>query len=387
MRVVYISSSAVPSRTANSIQVMKMCQALAQKGYEVQLLAPKWRTQMDFRETDLWHHYGIKTPFPIRWLPWPYGRYGSHLYAMLAVIYALFLRSSVVFTRHLPAAAIARFFRLPTVCELHQLPEGQATSLYIRCFLHYRGLRKVVVISHALKRDLIDTYPDLIEEDDIVVAHDGVDIERFKDVPDVSKARQKLGLPPDHFTAGYVGHFYPGKGIELVVNLARGFPRISFLIIGGEPNAVSTLKQQLKQAKIPNVFLYGFISNAELPIHLAACDALLLPVQRIVEGSSGSNIARWTSPMKLFEYMACGRLIIASDLPVLREVLNEENSLLCDPDDLNDWHQGLNKAMKDIVWRQALGQQARKDANRYAWTQRVDLCLQPVLQNLPNLDV
>jgi glycosyltransferase involved in cell wall biosynthesis len=154
--------------------------------------------------------------------------------------------------------------------------------------------------------------------------------------------------------------------------------------VGGEPDAVAAVKAELEGKRVKNVSLPGFVPNSELPLYLAACDVLLLPNQRKVSGSGGGDIARWMSPMKLFEYMACGRLIIASDLPVLREVLSEQNALLCDPEDLDAWEQGLERAVEDKAWRQRLGQQALRDARRYAWTRRVDVCLQPIVQNLPH---
>jgi glycosyltransferase involved in cell wall biosynthesis len=114
----------------------------------------------------------------------------------------------------------------------------------------------------------------------------------------------------------------------------------------------------------------GFVPNAELPLYQAACDALLLPYQRRVAASSGGDIAAYLSPMKLFEYLACGRAILASDLPVLGEVLNPANALILPGEDAQAWAQALLDLRADPVRRQALGEQARRDASAYTWERR-----------------
>ncbi len=101
---------------------------------------------------------------------------------------------------------------------------------------------------------------------------------------------------------------------------------ITFLIIGGEAGQISQLKSAVESRGLKNIYVLGFIPNAELPLYQAACDVLMMPYQGHVAASSGGDISRYLSPMKLFEYMACGRAILASDLPVLKEVLNAQNS-------------------------------------------------------------
>jgi glycosyltransferase involved in cell wall biosynthesis len=96
----------------------------------------------------------------------------------------------------------------------------------------------------------------------------------------------------------------------------------------------------------------------------------LLPYGRRVEASSGGDIAAFLSPMKLFEYLACGRAILASDLPVLGEVLNAANSLTLPGDDAPAWAAALGSLSADPARRQARGAQARRDAANYTWERR-----------------
>ncbi len=123
--------------------------------------------------------------------------------------------------------------------------------------------------------------------------------------------------------------------------MAECLPEVTFLLVGGDPEDVGRLQAQAKGLK--NVILTGFIPNVDLPLYQAACDVLLMPYQRQVAASSGGDIARYLSPMKLFEYLACGRAILCSDLPVLHEVLNPENAVLLPPDDTQAWVKSSGK--------------------------------------------
>jgi glycosyltransferase involved in cell wall biosynthesis len=97
-----------------------------------------------------------------------------------------------------------------------------------------------------------------------------------------------------------------------------------------------------------------------------------MPYQRKVAASSGGDIAKYLSPMKLFEYLACGRAILSSNLPVLREILNEKNAVLLSPDDLAAWVTTIQSLNSNPEKRAQLAAQARQDAQRYSWIDRAN---------------
>jgi glycosyltransferase involved in cell wall biosynthesis len=113
------------------------------------------------------------------------------------------------------------------------------------------------------------------------------------------------------------------------------------------------------------------VLNEQLPLYQAAADILLMPYGKEISISSGKgNSATISSPMKMFEYLATGRAIVASDLPVFREVLDESNAVFCAPDKPTDWEGALRGLLDNTERRQELGKQAREDAQRYSWTER-----------------
>ena len=139
--------------------------------------------------------------------------------------------------------------------------------------------------------------------------------------------------------------------------------------------AIERWRKRLWEADINNVQLLGFVPNDRLPLVHAACDAFLMPYARRISVSSGGDTARFASPMKVFEYFAAKRAIISSDLPVLREVLNESNALLVPPEDVDAWHNALQTLISDSTFRKKLAKQAGKDADKYSWRNRAQNAL------------
>ena len=128
----------------------------------------------------------------------------------------------------------------------------------------------------------------------------------------------------------------------------------------------------------------GFIHNAQLPLYQAAAEILLMPYGREIGISSGGgNSAQVSSPMKMFEYLATGRALIASDLPVFHEVLNDGNAVFCPPPDgehgtgkkASAWEGAILALLDNPQRRLALSKQARADAAPYSWTARAERIL------------
>jgi glycosyltransferase involved in cell wall biosynthesis len=109
----------------------------------------------------------------------------------------------------------------------------------------------------------------------------------------------------------------------------------------------------------------------ELPRYLAAADVLLMPYARSILGSSGdASSASVASPMKMFEYMAAGRAILTSDLPVIREVLDDSSAAFAPPEDAPAWTSALQSLLADPARRAALASTARREVEKYTWVAR-----------------
>ena len=394
MNIVCISASQVPSDAANSIQVMKACQSLAQLGHRLRLLVPEpagKKRPAHPTNQQLAAFYGLQTSFPVEWLPTE--RYmKKYDFCMSAARQARAYSADLVYVWPLQAAVFAARHQVPVMLEMHGPPEGKLGPLLFSLLLWLPTKKRILPITGALANILgefsldwrnalkqrpapglstLTIKPNL----SFTLSPNGVDLERFHGLPEPAQARTELGLP-DGFTAGYTGHLYPGRGMGLLVELARRFPRINFLWVGGKPEDVSGWKVKLQAENLSNVTLTGFVDNSRLPLYQAAADLLLMPYERSIAGSSGGDFASYASPMKMFEYMACKRAILSSDLPVIREVLNQNNALLLPPEDPDAWAAALQSCLDNPEKAQLLAGQAWQDVQQYTWLARARRALE-----------
>jgi O-antigen/teichoic acid export membrane protein/glycosyltransferase involved in cell wall biosynthesis len=381
-KIICISASQVPSSTANSIQVMKACGALAELGYEVRLLAPgksvtSWEELASF--------YGLQAPFEVEWLP-AIPALKRYDFSVSALRRAQALGADMLYTWLPQAAGLALFGKLPVLFELHGIPEGKLGPAVFRLFLRLRpvskrgvaGNKRLLPITQALVGILERDYRYRFSSCEVVVSPNGVDLGRYLGLPSPSEARCALGLP-DTLTVGYTGHLYAGRGLDLMVELARRMPQVNFIWVGGRPSDVESWRKYLEEEGIANISLLGFIENSRLPLYQAAAEILLMPYERQIAGSSGGNSADYCSPMKMFEYMACGRAIITSNLPVIREVLDDSTALFCPPEDIHAWEAALRSLIADNSLRERLANNAWQKVQEYSWTARETRALEGFL--------
>jgi glycosyltransferase involved in cell wall biosynthesis len=141
------------------------------------------------------------------------------------------------------------------------------------------------------------------------------------------------------------------------------------LLVGGPDEGVKELRRTWLRYKLPAARFHaaGQVAASEVPKYLAACDACLMPL------TWTQHFAYYASPLKLFEYMASGRAILATDLPSFREVLAEgENALFAPPSDPAALASALLRLSDDHKLTLRMGERNRKDAGRYTWAARAE---------------
>lgn len=372
MKIVAIAGSQIPSDTANSIQVMKACNALMQLGHDLTLIVPRYSTvHRSLSTVNLKSHYGIQEDFPIEWIASPSRR----LFTFQSVQRARALQPDLLYTWFPQSAVFGLLYRIPTVYEIHLQPTGALGPAWHRAFAALRGRKRLASITQALVDVLERRHNIRFKADEVVIAPNGVDLERFASLPDPVTARQTLNLPSAP-TVMCTGHLYAGRGADLFLALAKEILHARFVWVGGRPEDVNKWKQRADEHDIRNTVFTGFIPNQDLPLYQAAADILLMPYSRSIMGSSGTaDSASVASPMKMFEYMAAGRAIVTADLPVIREVLNEKNAVFCEPDEVGKWKVEIEGLLADELRRVELGKRAREDVQGYTWLARAERVL------------
>ena len=325
MKIAVITNSRIPSLTANSIQAMKVTQALMQLGHEIRMYAPA-ETEPASPEL-LMTHYGLRLAPRLELLPSErhFKRLDFIFHAQRA---AKKFGADLIYTWLPQSAVMGLWSGYPVVLEMHADVAGKMGAWWLRQFWKARGKKVMTVTTSALRNALERSTKLQFSDDALLVAPNGVELEKYDGLPNPSEARHQLNLP-EGLTVGFTGHIYPGRGADLLFELAKQMPQVNFLWVGGTPELVDFWRAKLTDAKMTNVTMTGFVKHEIIPLYQAASDVLLMPYSRSISASSGQDIAEVINPMKMFEYMASGRAIVSADLPSIREVLNEGNAVLC----------------------------------------------------------
>jgi len=276
---------------------------------------------------------------------------------------------SHVLTRCPYSAFFSALAGLPVCLELHRPPDDKSAS-YVATLQRLPAFRGLITITRVLGEEVINQIPGL--RDQLHIIPDAAD-----PAAEVKTPFELVRRAGSRVDVGYAGHLYPGKGLEIIVEVARKLPAATFHIVGGMDEDIRYWRE--RTAGQDNVVFYGFRPHAEIPSFLQAVDVLVAPYLRSVGAHGGKyDVATWMSPLKIFEYMAAGRPIVSSDLPVLREVLQDgRNALMRDPDDIDSWAQAIDRLAADSTLRHALGQAARSNLlQNYTWRVRAERVLQ-----------
>lgn len=351
MKLLYSTSINIPSVRANRIQIVAMARAFHRIMGEnfilgVSTISTEERTLQD---SFLLNEVGTGKSFILAW------RYMQ--LARREKVTHIFCREEKMLFWMMFSNTILFHLRLSFVYEIHHL--AYVKKWWFRWVL--RRVSSIISLTSAMRDTLVQV------NDSVLVAPDGVDKEMFN--IDISKqeAREKLSLPLDKKIVMYTGSIVDWwKGTPALFESAKEFgDDYLFVLVGGKSHYVQEFKDVVGQSK--KVLMVGHRPHRDIPYYLKASDILVLP------NSAKEEISRIaTSPMKLFEYMASGRPIVASDLPSLREILNDNNSVLVAPDDAYALARGIREVMEDEKRATALAEQAKRDVAHYAWDNRAE---------------
>jgi glycosyltransferase involved in cell wall biosynthesis len=377
----YLADVRFPLERANGIQTFETCYALARRGHAVTLVVrpDSQRPARDpFAFYDRPAHDGLRVMTA--------SAAGAHTRRARYVALALRLacrpwRWDVVFTRDLGIAALLvglpRRVRPPVVYESHgyapevsralpQMLAGARKPSARKLKRQARRERRVwqeadgyVTITEALAHELAARFG---ARDARLTVPDGVRAP--------TAATPAPALKPDRAHVVYAGHLYPWKGVDVLLDAVARLPRVTCTIVGGHPGESDLLRLQHRAASLAvsdRVRFIGMVPPAEVPAHLAQAHVLVLP--NIPSGVS----ERYTSPLKLFEYLAAARPIVASDLPALREVVTHGiDAWLVAPGDAAALAAGIAQVLADAALAARLAEAGRLRSMSFTWEARAE---------------
>lgn len=374
--IIYIHGSPIPLfDQANNFHALNMCQAYQQEGYDVTLMATrapgfaKYQNELE----EIWIRFDIHNPLNLQLFRSlrPFHRFRFYDASVRMAFKAKSIPGARIHTRNITSALWGMILGIPVIFELHGPPAGKLNRFQARHAFQHPNLLKIVTNSKGLKRILLSEYGDILSPDQIQPEHNGIDLDRFNDLPDQAKIRQELGRSPEDFIVVYAGSMYAGRGIDILIHCAEQLPDVKFLMLGGEPWQVE--QHRKNTLRLSNIEFLGHLSGQAVPRYLRCADVLVMPYQYqiAVSNSWTEDSATYASPVKMFEYLAAGQFIISSDLPVIHEILDEQTAAFCKPNNVDEWVTAIKIARENPMWRHQLAQNGASKAQNYTWRKRV----------------
>jgi glycosyltransferase involved in cell wall biosynthesis len=359
MRLHYIANARMPSEKAHGIQIAKMCEAFIEQGTEVVLVVPRRRTE----DKSLKEYYGLRVEVPTLYLPafdwYDRGRLGYAISSLSFIISSAFYllknirRGDVVYTVDLDhfSYALLPYFGAPLFCEMHGGKPN--TVIHRKLFARASG---IIPTNTITKQELQKTFT--IPEEKFIVEPNGVDFSKFSPM-DKQEARAKLSLPLTTALALYIGRFFDWKGLGILPEAVKLTNQgITIGLVGGEKEEFT----KVIQAEAGSLVFYGSKPYLEMPLWEAAADVLM-----VLGTKQDEQSWNYTSPMKLFEYMAMKRPIVASRTPALKNIVSEDECYFYEPDNALDLARAIEEACKGDGSRTT---RAYEKVRQYAWDLR-----------------
>jgi len=393
-KLLYIANIRLPTEKAHGLQIVQNCEAFTDAGVDVELwVARRINTPEMNAIRDVWAHYGVNRNFTIRRIPcidlMPLVPGRNDLVArlifqiqqgtfiLMVLLRALFTGVDVYYSRDALAIFALRLVkpRRTFAYEAHRLMTGRGGRWLQRQVL--RRVGTVIAVTARLRDDLIQLGADPVRT---FTAHDGIRAERFAKIPSQAESRQILGWPPDAFIVGYVGRLQTmtmDKGVGTLVEGLKGIDAVTLALVGGPEDMAETFRQKWIQLGMDSQRFInaGQVAPDRVPLYLSAFDVCAMPMPWT------EHFAYYASPMKLFEYMASRRAILATALPSTIEVVTDGvSALLVPPGDAEAMGAAVTRLRDDPALRERLAMRAYEQVMaHYTWEARAAMILEKVM--------
>jgi glycosyltransferase involved in cell wall biosynthesis len=355
MRIHYLASINVPERNASGLQITQTANAMAQyvDGIEVVLLRYVGDSQ------DVVDYYGLKnvsarkaSGLSIFKNAEKYTLRRLEVFLNLIFVRLTLRKPAYIYTREPYTGVFFKDFFL----EVHVI----APNVGIINSIAYKRAKKIICISNGLRTRLIEIG---VPPEKILVAADAVNLDLYRELLTKGAAREQLGISRDKKILVYTGSLFSDRGEDALLSFISSLPENTSLFLVGRIQEDLLHKIEGK----PNVTCVGVRPHSEIPVWQQAADALILFNSEKVQ-----TFRDFTSPMKLFEYMAANRPIVAPDLPSIREILDDSCAVLVESDNADAYRLGVEKVLNNEALSAELASRARERARQYTWEKRAE---------------
>ena len=316
MRICYLANSAIPSSNASSIQIVKMCENFSKLNHEVLLITT------NVSDKKVFDFYNVSKRFQIKKLKkyktFPLG-FRYYLFSIKSIIKSLKFKPDIYVTRNFFTSFLLTILRKKNILELHHGIEIESRIVRFILknsnFLNFKHVVKLVAITHNVKNYYKKKFN--IKERKMIVSPSGTSINKTL-FNNLLKNNKRLNI-------GYFGSLYKSRGVDIILKLSKIDKENDYFIFGNLKQYENIKNKNYNH----NLYLKNYLPYKDIPKNISKMDILLMPYQeKIAAAGNVGNIIDFTSPLKLFDYMACGKIIISSNVKVLREILKEKKNAI-----------------------------------------------------------
>lgn len=353
MKIIYIAETSLTNKSAYSHHVIKMCDAFVQLENDLTLLLPKVKKKFFFGKLRKKYLLNGKKNFIIKSiLDHKLKNFVFRIIFSLKIVdFIKKTKPDLILTRSIVSSFFLSVFRIRHFLEIHSEMTSFTKFLMINLnFINSKYIIKIILISKELNKIY------RIKKSRVLILHDGVDIKNFF----FKKANTKIK------NAAYIGSFYKGRGIDLITKLANKFKKINFNLYGQEKN--------YKKLKLKNIKIFNHVDYEKVPKILSKADLLFMPYEKkVFIRHKNINTANYCSPLKMFDYLAAGRVILSSKLPGICEVLkHNNNAIVVNKNDPQVWIKEINHLLNNKYNLKKIRINSIKTSKKYQWKTRAN---------------
>lgn len=362
MKLTYITSARMPTEKAHGVQISNTIRAFADEGVDVLFIGIKrWNTINE----DVFDYYNIeRSSVSVRhvaaWPDFPQTKLGFWMrmltFSLNSIWKILSSKAEVFYSREPFPLLFLTMSKRKTVYEMHDFPE---TNHWFNKLLCRRATHLVVTNAWA-REQCISRYG--IRPEEILLAPNGFKATAYSNLPNKDEARRTIGLPTDAPIALYSGHLYSWKGAHVLAAAAAHLKEMKIVFVGGLQEDRKRL-QQTYPAK--NIIWVEHQKPEMIPTYLAAADVLVLPNVPETQHSTYS-----TSPIKLFEYLASGRPVVASRLPSIESIVSDDHVFFVEPGNSERLAEAVRVVLQNTDEATKRANAARLHVEQYSWQGR-----------------
>ena len=360
MRIAYLFNSSTPSSNASSIQVVNTCGAIAELSHSIKLIVPNTGLKVSLSK-----FYGIKkSPQLVKikyFTKFPLG-INYYLFSIYSVFWAIFNKTDLYITRNFFTLFVLNLLKRKVIIEVHHdlKSEGRIVNILYKHLniLNKKNIVKIIAITKSVKRYLINNFD--------------LDLNKLEIIPSASSLKFKFSKikKKKKYNIGYFGSLDSSKGSNLIIKMAKKDKQNNYFIYGGSEDEVLKLKKNFisKNLQINHSVQYGRLKKI-----ISKMDVLLMPsnLKRLRSLGGIGNIAKYTSPLKLFDYLASGKLIISSNLKVFHEILeNKKNCIMVNDLNTKNWIKVINNFKINLSQANYLKINAYNLSKNYTYSKR-----------------